>query len=226
VDALSAGHNANGAVPIDPQTGKPFSYRSYMLMSAAFTARVQAHVRRAVVSNAFAAGNAYFTKSTYLVDRVGSVAGEAEVWMQGGSWQVNVQMLIDNAHVGTGALINFNAKASALEQQREYITASFLIGRGHHQYLQFSDAGHKSFEQLSPLYRMPIGIPLRAYWRLADYFHHGVYRRYYTKGVAVANPGSKTVKFALGGRYKDVSGHVMTSVTLSAHSGIVLVRSR
>src|SRR5207248_2000716 len=127
-------------------------------------------------------------KSTYLIDRVRGVAGEAEVWMSAGSWQQNVQMLITNAFMGSGALINYEATGSrSLEAQREFATASFLIGRGAHQFLQFSDARHKSFEQLSPLYRMHVGLPLRTYRHLRQYFHHAVYRRYYTKGVAVVN---------------------------------------
>lgn len=230
LDALGPGplhkpRNLHGGVPIDPKTGAPFTYRSYMTMQANYAAHVQARIRRTLVANAFSSGNAYFTRSTRLIDRVGNVAGEAEVWMIAGTWQQNVQMLIDNARSGSGCLVNFNAKPTRLKHQRQYITASFLIGRGKHQYLQFSDPAHKSFEELSPLYKMRIGRPLRHHARLGRYFHHGVYRRRFRNGIAVANPGSHAVKFRLGGRYKNVSGRLMTSVTLAPRSGIVLVRA-
>jgi hypothetical protein len=230
LDALGPGplskvRNLNGRVPIDPKTGAPFTYRSYMTMQANYAAHVQARINRTLVANAFSSGNAYFTRSTYLIDRVGKVAGEAEVWMIAGTWQQNVQMLIDNGHSGSGCLVNYNAKPTRLKHQREYITASFLIGRGKHQYLQFSDSAHKSFEELSPLYKMRIGKPLHHYARLGRYFHHGVYRRRFRNGIAVANPGSHTVTFRLGGRYEDVNGKLMTSMTLASRSGVVLVRA-
>ena len=148
-------------MPVDPNTGAPFTYRSYMTMQAHYVAHVHARIGRTVVANALSSGNAYFTRSTYLIAKVGRVAGEAEVWMAAGSWQQNVQMLISTARSGSGCLVNFNARSRSLERQREYITASFLIGRGRHEYLQFSDSAHKSFQQLSPLYKMPIGTPLR-----------------------------------------------------------------
>ena len=73
---------------------------------------------------------------------------------------------------------------------------------------------------------MPIGTPLRQRRWVSGYFHHGLYRRRFTNGIALANPGSHSVTFRLGGRYKGVHGNVMTSVTLAAVPvGIVLVRA-
>jgi hypothetical protein len=224
-DPLRRGTNLHGRVPVDPGTGAPFTYRSYMMMQAHYVAHVQARTRHAVVANAFSSGNAYFTRSTYLIDRVGNVAGEAEVWMAAGTWKQNVQMLINNARFGSGCLVNFDASPKSLERQREYITASFLIGRGRHQFLQFSDTRHKSFQQLSRLYRMPIGTPLLQRHWVSGYFHHGVYRRRFRHGIAIANPSSHTVRFRLGARYRDVHGNLMRSVTLAPRSGAVLVRA-
>jgi hypothetical protein len=148
-DPLRRGTNLHGRVPVDPGTGAPFTYRSYMMMQAHYVAHVQARTRHAVVANAFSSGNAYFTRSTYLIDRVGNVAGEAEVWMAAGTWKQNVQMLINNARFGSGCLVNFDASPKSLERQREYITASFLIGRGRHQFLQFSDTRASSSSHAS-----------------------------------------------------------------------------
>jgi hypothetical protein len=134
-------------------------------------------------------------------------------------------MLIDNARRGTGALLNYEARTNAnLEQTREYVTASFLIGRGPHQFLQFSDATHRSYQQLSPLYQLPIGIPTETFANVRSYVRGGVYQRAFTNGKALANPGPATVTVRLGKTYADVSGTRLTSVTLAPMGGIVLVR--
>jgi Hypothetical glycosyl hydrolase family 15 len=223
---LSPGYDLNGAVPLDPRTGMPFTYQAYMTMTSAHAAAVQQATGLSIIANAFQSGNAYYKKSTNMIDTTGTVAGEAEVWMQAGSWAQNVQMLIDNARNGTGALLNYDASTSVpLEQAREFATASFLIGRGPHQFLQFSDSAHHSYEQLSPLYQMPIGAPVETFTNVSSYLQGGVYQRDFTNGKALANPGSSTVTVALGGAYTDVNGTTMTSVKLAPKTGIVLVRA-
>jgi hypothetical protein len=220
---LAPAYDLNGLVPVNPADGSAFTYASYMTLTSSNAARVQTKTGLVTVANGFVSGNGYYKKSTDMIDQTGTVAGEAERWMYAGTWQQNVQMLIDNNRNGTGALLNYTASSTNLEAQREYATASFLIGRGPHQFLQFSDATHQSFQQLSPLYNMPIGQPLTTYTSVTSYLHGGVYRRDYTNGTAIANPGSSTVTVALGGTYTDVNGNTMTSVSLAPHTGIVLV---
>jgi hypothetical protein len=52
-----------------------------------------------------------------------------------------------------------------------------------------------------------------------------VYRRTFTKGIALVNPTTSTYTVSLGGSYKDLDGVRRTSITMAPHTGEVLVKA-
>jgi hypothetical protein len=222
----------NGA-PIDPRTNQPFTNTAYMQMVAAHGQAVASKLGAPVVGNAYDSAPRYYGIPTSIVNQAsGIVVDEAEHWFGNditqadntAAWQQAVQMEIDAQAAGHGTILNVDAPGPNPEQWRSYMAASYLLGNNGGAWLEFAPNGTTApFDSLSPLYNLPVGTPTETYSKVQGYAVGGYYRRDYTHGMVLANPSGSSVTVNLGGTYVDVTGQQMTSITLAAWSGAVLV---
>jgi hypothetical protein len=222
----------NGA-PIDPRTNQPFTNSAYMLMVAAHGQAVASALGAPVVGNAYDSAPRYYSIPTSIVNQASGIGvDEAEHWFGNditqarnlSAWQQAVQMEIAAQAAGHGTIVNVDAPGASPEQWRSYLAATYLLGNNGGAWLEFAPNGTTPpFDSLSPLYNLPIGSPTETYSTVGGYNAGGYYRRDYTHGMVLVNPSGSAVTVNLGGTYVDVTGQQMTSITLAAWSGAVLV---
>lgn len=113
---------------------------------------------------------------------------------------------------------NLTTTNSTVRADVQWNLANYLLIKYDHTYLDCSQNMHEVVWQ--PEYGAAIGSPSGDY-----YSAQGVYMRDYTNGRAVVNPDSAnayTVTFPAG-TYTDLYGNAITSVTMPAISGLVLL---
>ena len=99
-----------------------------------------------------------------------------------------------------------------------FARASFLLDwNGGPSALVFEPSGPEAQDPFAPAWTASIGTP-RGPKRLVD----GVWRREYSRGVVVVNPGEKPVAVPLRGTFARQGGRVLRSATLGPASGLVL----
>jgi Hypothetical glycosyl hydrolase family 15 len=226
---LRSGYNRDGAVPVDPATGRPFQPSAYLALTGRLARGVQRFTGRPVIANGIESGAHYYGGTSVLGRYVSGL--EVEHWMGVGDWQArnpahwrqNVQMLIAEGRAGHLLLVDLHPPAGGnAEQWREFALASFLIGYTGSEYFQFSyGAGHPTWRDAPAVYGLRLGVPSERRARVGAYAHGGVYWRRYTRGLVVANPSDRAVDVRLPGRYT-VAGKVRTNMTLPPLSGALL----
>jgi hypothetical protein len=236
---LEAGYNVSNDVPWNAAAGREFTAVEYLHLTGDVGQEVGARLGVPVLGNGLASGRRFYAAPTSaLLDRV--PVGDAEVWMRTpGSpatayptlttWQQNVQMLIDaeTMEAGVHATVKTwsGGTVEAREAWRKYALASFLIGNSGHSWFEFtSSTTTMPWNDLSPLYDLPIGTPAETHPRAADYFEGGVYQRDFTNGKVLVNPSTATVAVALGGAYRTPEGASVTSLTLGPNGAAILTR--
>jgi len=131
--------------------------------------------------------------------------------------------MIDAQQAGKGIIDSFGgATTTNVEQWREYVTASYLMGDNGHAFLNFSTTTQEPYQTPSPLYTMPIGTPLKTATNVSGYLVGKVYQRQFSNGIALVNVSGASQTVSLGATYYDVNGNAMSSVTLANGTGIVL----
>ena len=120
----------------------------------------------------------------------------------------------------TTALDATDVDADTLRQWLAYSVASYLLGKnGSRTYFQFDPAGSLDFAN-DPLLTAPIGAPLEGYTKLDN----DVYRRVFANGIVLVNPGDDEQETELGGDFRTLSGTVVQKVTMSANTGLILLK--
>lgn len=141
------------------------------------------------------------------------------------NWKRDVDYLASISRDGKIVLLTtaFDAAdipADTLRQWLNYSVASYLIGKnGPRTYFQFDPAGSLEFAT-DPVLSAPVGAPLEAYTKLDN----NVYRRAFANGIVLVNPTSKAQEIELGGDYRTLSGDVVQKVTMSANTGLILLK--
>lgn len=141
------------------------------------------------------------------------------------NWKRDVDYLASISRDGKIVLLTtaFDAAdipTDTLRQWLNYSVASYLMGKnGPRTYFQFDPAGSLAFAA-EPVLSAPIGAPLEAYTRLDN----GIYRRAFANGIVLVNPTSKAQETDLGGDYRTLSGDVVQKVTMSANTGLILLK--
>ncbi len=107
-----------------------------------------------------------------------------------------------------------------LRQWLSYSVASYLLGKnGSRTYFQFDPGG--SIAHLDgPIMTAPIGMPLEAYTKLDS----GAYQRAFSEGIVLVNPTAKSKEIDLGAEYLTLSGAAIQKVTMSANTGLILLK--
>ncbi|MCS7061817.1 MAG: putative glycoside hydrolase [Anaerolineae bacterium] len=141
------------------------------------------------------------------------------------NWKRDIDYLASISRDGKIVLITTAFAASdvspeALRQWLGYSVASYLMGKnGPRTYFQFDPAGSLDFAA-DPILTAPVGAPLEAYTKLDN----GVYRRSFANVLVLVNPTTKVQEIDLGGDYRTLSGDMVQKVTMSANTGLILLK--
>jgi hypothetical protein len=236
VDQISSALDSGFAttLPIDPATGALYTSKTWMSQMGMIGARIQSFTGKPVIGNSYEGGGRYWGVPTNVVNGYAVTGFESEhflnadssQWTQLSSWMQNINMMIDGQAHGKAVHVAFtDAPATTEEAWREYVTASYLLGNNGNAWLAFCASGKHTYNDPSPLYKLPIGAPSQTASSVAGYaIRSGVFLRRFTNGVAVVNLSGTTTTVSLGATYRDVSGKSYTSVTLGTGRGIVLAK--
>jgi hypothetical protein len=100
--------------------------------------------------------------------------------------------------------------------------ATMLLGSAGHATFALQNEANYGLETWFSDYEAPIGHPLGRATRQPS----GVYRRSFTRGLALVNPTSSRRTVRLGGRYSGDGLHSIATATMAAHTGLILVRAK
>lgn len=108
------------------------------------------------------------------------------------------------------------------EQTRQwmmYTVASYLLGKnGRQTYLHFDVNGRTDLLN-DPIFIAPLGAPLKAYE-----VKSGIFMRSFANGIVLVNASSETKKADLDREYKTLSGVSTKSVSMTANTGLILLK--
>ena len=236
LDTLGIGPLLPGYVtglPVNPATHKVFTSQTWIAaQSNTITTVKNGSPSALVIANGLADGQK-FSQTNPLLGAAHMAM--SEIWLRvshnpensfpsTADWVLDVNMLGSAAAHGWGVMtvtkLWVKATAAQIEQWHRFTLATFLMGDGGLSGYCFTDA--KTAAGLSILTAddtVPIGTPTGAYSLVG-----GAYRRSFTNGIVVVNPGNSPVTINLGSSLVNLSGARVTSVTLAPHTGDIFHR--
>jgi hypothetical protein len=236
LDTLGVGPLLKGYVtglPVNPSTHQVFNSTTWISdQSGTINAVKAGNPGKLVLANGLASGQKFSTTNPLLA---AAHTAMAEIWLRvsrnpensfptTAAWLQDVNMLTYASAHGWGAMtvtkLWVNATAAQIEQWHRYTLASFLLGDGGLSAYCFTDA--KTSAGLSIFTAddtVAIGTPTSAYSLVS-----GSYRRNFTNGIVVVNPGSTSISVKLTGTYINLSGQHVSSETLAPHTGEIFLK--
>jgi hypothetical protein len=110
------------------------------------------------------------------------------------------------------------------EQYVTYVFASLLLAaKSKGNYLYLGDYIIEDYPQ--SLFKIDLGVPSSAYKVIVGPGPVNVYTREFSKGKVLVNPTYSATTINLGGSYKKLDGTTVSSITMSAHTGEILLKS-
>ena len=219
--------------PINPATHQVFTKQTWIAdQSNTITTTKSANSGKLIMANGLHDGT-YFQYTEPLLTADGTAM--AETWLRVSTepenrfpslseWQEDVSMLVTagskNEVIGVVTKLWSKATPAQVTQWHIFMIATFLMGTNGTSLYCFT-AAHTvaGMSEDSPLDHTAIGMPTAAMT-----LKSGVYTRTFTNGIAAVNPGTGSVSIQLGGSYRNLAGKLVTSETLSAHSGDVFIK--
>lgn len=192
------------AVPIDARTGKAWTRAGWLDATASIAAAIRDGVDPApVYGNAVGSGQRYFRQvapTSRLLDVLDGAIAEGWIrtatqpldeWRGEPAWRADVDMLVDAAQRGVPVLVivkTWNgASTTEASHVRDFALASFLLGTdGSH---RFAFSGARGAPPTPVPWPNDLGAPLGPYEE-----DGGVYRRTFTGGTVLVNPGDASRK--------------------------------
>ena len=234
LDSLGVGHllNMDGR-PVNPSSGREYTDHEWVAATAGLAGYVRDRVDGMILVNGLSKGRVVFDPTTEASRFFENAdGGNAEGWIRGAEqdidkvrredvWRQDVELLVEAERQGKSVIamtkVWVPASPAQVEQWRRLAYASFLLGTGGHQYLYFNPEGPGKPPAHHPYDDIELGTPTGGYFK-----GDGLYQRWFTDGVALVNPTEATASVDLGGRYRDLDGDVVTSVTLAPAQGDIL----
>lgn len=227
------------AVPIEnATTDQPWSTSDYMQLTGGVGEAVQAYVGRGVIGNSLEWGAHFYSIPTRALLPFTRMS-LAELWMRTPNqaatswpsvdrWKQEVQMVMDANATGDGIEVTLKlwSDSTAAEKQawRAFGQASFLIGNSGAAWFEYSSSQSTyAWNDTSPLDGVDLGAPLDTHGTVDGYLRGGVYQRRFERGIALVNPGTSPVTVTLDRTYRTPAGTAVSTVTLGAHAGVVLL---
>jgi hypothetical protein len=227
IDDVNLGFSvSNGSgdhvAPRDPRTGREMSEAAWQRYFAEFLEQVRAELPGVeIVHNQvwFQAGgttNPQVRRAVAAADYLEVERGFNDRGIRGGGGPYGFQTLlrwIDHAH-STGAGVVLDVQS---DWGREYALATYFLASNGRDGLG-NDAGGMPDAWWAG-YDVDLGAP-----RGRRYTWNGVYRRDFERGMVLVNqPDAPRRKLAPGGTFKDLRARTLSSVTLGAAQGAVLL---
>lgn len=237
LDNLGSGVFVGGyssGIPVVPGTSQPYTPAGWIGRTEKIAAAVRGEVEQVAV-NGVANGPRYFQSGKNLLGPA-SQGTMAEAFLRSSetpatifpgesAWKSHVEMLVHAEAEGRGILATTklwlpDMDAATQDRWHEFALATFLLGAGGRSKFSFSTS--QTFDGVSSDHRWdraPIGAPLGSYRKAGS-----VYRRDFSGGIVLVNPGSKAVTVNVGEGYVDLRGARRATVKLSGSTGLVLLR--
>jgi Hypothetical glycosyl hydrolase family 15 len=219
--------------PIDPSTGKVFTPQKWIADEAnTVTATQKANPGKIVVANGLGNGQK-FPITQPLLTAVGT--GMSELWLRVNNWPVDrfppladwlqdVDMLITagSKHevILTVTKLWVHASTAQQNQWHAFTEASFLLGTdGNSAYCFTTSQTASGLSVDTPYDHVAIGTPTGAMSSAGT-----LYKRTFTNGIVLVNPGTKAATFQLGGMYVNLAGKPVSSETLAPDTADIFVK--
>jgi hypothetical protein len=217
--------------PIDPTTGERWTVAAWLAATTRLAAEIRAGSGGAIViGNGLGDGRRYFDTNAPSQQLLNGIDGAiADGWLRTAdrpvdrypsvsAWTRDVEML---SSTDKSVFVETKVWTAASPEQvaawHRFSLASFLLGNDGHAYFAFSDDPHGAAPSDRLAASVRIGDPLGAFRDV-----HGVFQRSFSNGIVVVNPSADPASTDLGGNYRDEAGAVVRSVTLDAHSAVIL----
>ncbi|MBX7212657.1 MAG: hypothetical protein K1X39_01455 [Thermoflexales bacterium] len=143
------------------------------------------------------------------------------------NWKKDVDLLANLSQDNKVVLLTtrFDEPISGTQKAEwlRYVVTSYLLGKnGSRTYLQFDSAGDLTYLEDTQL-NTRLGVAAEGYSKLSN----GLYKRLFTNGVVLVNPGDKAIKIDIEAEFKasfeTLSGLTVKSVELAPRAGIILL---
>ena len=230
------------ALPIDPVTGTTWTAPDWInALVQAIGAFHSGNAGLPIMGNVLGGFHSYFntdgTSSYPVLSALG--AGHAEDFLRSAQWPATqyptqkgwlgaINAMVDAESHGNQVMTQTKLWATATAAQvdawHRFAVASFLLATNGSSYFTFStDHTAAALTADSPYDRVNVGTPVDSFS-----FSGGLYRRDFTKGVALVNSTSSTVTVGLTANYVDLGGVSYpsgSSITLGPDTADVLVNS-
>jgi hypothetical protein len=120
-----------------------------------------------------------------------------------------------------GTQISFPAGCTE-KQMATYCYTSTLLGiKNDQNYLGLFESSNWNVQYMQPLNNVFVGNPINDYYIIAGTH---VYARDFSNGKVLVNPTTSSYTISLGGNYKNLDGSTVSSITMNAHSGEILLK--
>ena len=231
---------ASGGKPINPATGKPWTFSEFQAAVEGIADAVRAGVPGPYGANGVARGKRWFAvdgaSSKTLTNHVD--AAHAEIWLRDRTlsatqwptvtdWKLDVDMVVNAEAEGRVVMVETklweDATTALVARWRAFALGSFLLGtEGQSTWFLFTPA--QTFAGMTaahPWDKVPVGAPLGRYSRQSG----GAYVRAFTTGFVAVNPGGTNVNVSLpAGSWRNLQGVTQrTSVTLGPRRASIWV---
>lgn len=236
LDTLGIGPLLPGYVtglPVDPATHKVFTSSTWIAdQSKTITAVKSANPSALVIANGLADGQKFSQTSPLLA---ASHMAMSEIWLRvshnpensfpsTANWLQDVNMLTYASAHGYGVMtvtkLWVKATSAQVEQWHRFTVGTFLLGDGGSSGYCFTTgqtSAGLSIDNADD--NVAIGTPTGAYTQAG-----GAYKRTFTNGVVVVNPGSSPVSVSLGAALINLSGAHVSSETLAPHTADIFIK--
>lgn len=225
-------------VPINPETGTPYSDTTWLAQTAALSASVKTALggNAPVLANGLGSGQRYSAATApSKVIMSGIDGGMAETWLRPApnalswypteaNWLKNVDMLTTAAASGKTVLLTTKTWGSGTAAQRDawhvFAVASYLMtadGRAQFSFLPTSTSDPAAVDTL--ISGLDLGDAQGAYSKVGT-----AYQRVFARGRVLVNPTTTATTVPVTGTFVDQSGAVVSggTVTLPADSAKIL----
>ncbi len=236
LDTLGIGPLLPGYVtglPVNPATHKAFTSQAWIADQAnTVTAVKKGNPSALVIANGLADGQKFSQTSPLLT---AAHTAMSEIFLRvsrnpesdfpsTADWLQDVNMLTNAGSHGFGVMtvtkLWAKATAAQIEQWHRFTLGTFLLGDGGLSAYCFTDAQTSAGLSIDTADdNVAIGTPTSAYTQVG-----GAYRRTFTNGIVVVNPGSSSVTVSLGGSMINLSGGHVSSETLAPHTADIFVK--
>ncbi len=231
---------ASGGKPINPATGRPWTFPEFQAAVERIADAVRAGVPGPYAANGVARGKRWFAvdgaSSKTLTNHVD--AAHAEIWLRDRTlaagqwpsvtdWRLDVDMVVNAEAEGRVVMVETklweNASAALVDRWRAFALGSFLLGTGGRStWFLFSPAPtFAGMTTAHPWDKVAVGAPQGRYSRQGN----GAYVRAFSSGFVAVNPGGTDVVVSLpAGAWRNLQGVTQrTSVTLGARRASIWI---